>query len=741
MDSAKFGIQWLLIAALLTVGCNQKPTPKAAENRSEDADLVALTSKPKSKLIPVKRDVKELVGNWVVVVTAQQNDLYRWMIRFVRAEDGQLKAEIIDSSRDGDPEDKPEIIETVVKDDFVRIVMKTKLAQFDFEGLFIDGFIRGTIKSGPIDLVLTRLLPTESSAFEETSPTGLPPGADVIQAKMKDKDVKPEDLLSVAREYRTSPLAQDIYGMILAGYGQQKTDAKTYQELVDDYLSTAKLWGKRWEARVEMNIGVTLVNTRVHSQMALAHFDAAEKLMGDEVGVIKDAIAAYREAAHVNLRVLELTNSDTADDVKAKAYAELSELVKKQPFNGEILWALANYDLKQGKADQAIEYLSDICCLPLLEVSILRMRVGQPPDTPTPHEELMRLWKEKGGTEETLREHLIKVYDQRIGGVLKEIQERKVEQSAQDSDHTVLVELFTSMQSPQSVAAEIAASGLTRVMPSKEAVVIRYHQHIPLPDGLTNQDSEERGAFYEIASTPTIVVDGVKTDPRFYSGPIQGAPQAYEMLRRMVGKCRETKNDVKLELSATLENGLLTVNAEAKGIPEDLLPSCRLRLAVVENNVEVFLPLASNGIRNNEYVVRELLGGANGISPKKGELKYSTTIPVEDFQKHITEYLNRFEAGRRQNFLPEMKPAVQGPFTLVAWVQNGTIDKELQSRLVLQSAIIPIGGEPSKQDAKEPEKQEEKADAKPADTPSPLVATPAEDKAKSETPPAPELPK
>ena len=740
MDPVRYAVRWLLIVALVAVGCNQKPTPKVAENRGEDADLIALTSKPKSKLIPVKRDVKDLAGNWVVVVTVQQSDLYRWIIKFVRGEDGQFRAEIIDSSRDREDQDKPEIIETLVKDDVVKFVMKNQHGQFDFEGLFQDGFVRGTIKSGPIDLILTRLLPTESSAFEETSPTGFPPGADVIQAKMKDKDLKPEDILAVAREYRTSPIAQDIFSMVLNGYGQQKTDQKEYQELINDYLSAAHLWGPRWEARVEMNIAVALVNTRVHSRMALSHFDAAEKLMGDNVGVIKDAITAYREAAQVNLRVLDISNPDSSEEVKASADTELSELVKKQPFNGEILWALANYDLKHAKTEKAIEYLSDICSLPLLEVSILRMRSGQPPDTPTPHEELIKLWKEKGGTEETLREHLLKNYDQRIGMVFKEIQERKIDQTAQDGSRTVLVEFFTSIQSPQCVAAEIAVSGFVNVVPPKDAVVIRYHQHIPLPDGLTNQDSEERGAFYEIASTPTVIVDGVKMDPRFYSGPVQGAAQAYEMLRRMVEKRREDKSDVKLELSATLENGLISVSAEAKGIAEDLLPSCRLRLAIVENNVEVFLPLASNGVRNHEYVVRELLGGSNGIAPKKGELKYSTTIPVDDFQKHITEYLNRFEAGRRQNFLPEMKPPVQGPLSLVAWIQNGAIDKELQSKLVLQSAIIPIGGQAGTPTAKEPEKKEEKAESTPEPANSPLVATPSEGKEAGTTPPAPALP-
>lgn len=736
MGSARFAIRWLLIVGFLAIGCNQKPVPKAAENRSEDADLAALTSKPKSKQISVKRDVKELAGNWVVVVTTQQSDLYRWIIKFVPAEGGGFQTEMVDTSRDPDVHDKPQVTKTTVQDNLVKFSMKSEHGEIDFEGLFIDGFIRGTIRSGPVDLVLTRLLPTEASAFEETISKGLPPGSDVLQAAMKDKDVKPENLLNVARDYRTSPIAQDIYGMILNGYSQQKTEQKTFQELINEYVAAAHLWGPRWEARVEMNIGVTLVNTRVNSSQALAHFDAAEKLNADEPGIILDAIKAYRDAAQVNLRVLEITNADSSEEVKAAAYTQLVELAKKQPFNGEVLWALAVYDLKHGKTDQAIEYLSDVCSLPLLEVSVLRLRVGQPPDTPTPHEELLRVWKEKGGTEDTLREHLVKNYDQKIGTVFKEIEDKKVESTAKDANRTVLVELFTSMQSPACIAAELALSGLAKVVPPQEAIVIRYHQHIPLPDGLTNQDSEERGAFYEIAATPTVVVDGIKTDSRYYSGPIQGATQAYELLRNLVEKRRESKTDAKIELSATIENNLITVNAEVKGISEELLPSCRLRLAVVENNVEVFLPLASIGVRNHEYVVRELLGGSNGIAPKKGELKYSTTIPVDDFQKHVTEYMNRFEAARRQNLLPEMKPPVRGPFSLVAWVQNGVIDQEMQSRMVLQSAMIPIGGEAAPVSTTEQPAKEEKTEPAAEEKQNPLTATPATDEKSTPTTPA-----
>lgn len=221
-------------------------------------------------------------------------------------------------------------------------------------------------------------------------------------------------------------------------------------------------------------------------------------------------------------------------------------------------------------------------------------------------------------------------------------------------------------------------------------IVIRHHQHIPLPDGLVNQDSEERGAFYETGSTPTVTLDGMIVDGRYYAGPIQTAPSAYSVFRKIIDQRLAEKNDVVLEMSAKVVDGQLQVSVAATGIPEEALPSCRLRMAIVENEVRTIAPNGSNGIRDHENLVREMLGGAKGIPPKKGELKYSITIPLADIQQHVVDYIKQFEAGKRFEFPREMKPAIQGPLSLVAWVQNDKVLPNSNLKLILQSAMIPI---------------------------------------------------
>ena len=150
--------------------------------------------------------------------------------------------------------------------------------------------------------------------------------------------------------------------------------------------------------------------------------------------------------------------------------------------------------------------------------------------------------------------------------------------------------------------------------------------------------------------------------------------------------------EIKLEMSAEVKDGQLEVSVVATGVSDELLPSCRLRMAVVENEVRTIIPNASNGVRNHEYLVREMLGDAKGIPPKKGELKYSITMPISDVEQHVVDYIKRFETGRRIEFPPEMKPAIQGPLSLVAWVQNDKIEPELKSKRILQAKRIPISG-------------------------------------------------
>lgn len=689
---------WALCLCFLCVfpiGCKPK-TQNSTTRSSEDGELPSTTvkdDKSKKRFVTVKRDVKEIIGNWVIVFTNQGNDNYRWIIQFSRGEGDKIVSELIDTSQDKEEHDKPKVTETDVNGDSIKVVFKNEHSTFDFIGTFQQGFIRGTTRASPAVVYLTRFLPTEEKSLEFCNSAGLPPGADVFEAKLKSKELNPTDLMNTVRELKTSPLAQDMYALLMTKIAEWRFDEETLKQLIDDDLSAARIWGERWEARVELMIAISLINTRKYCRLAPAHLDSAEQKLGDDKVPMQESLNNYRESANVSIRVQDLLDPSSTDDVRSAANAELTEFQKKQPFNGEILFALATEAERTEHIDAAIEYLSDVVALPLLEIIIMQLRAGEPQGR-LPHEMLKELWIKKHGGEEGYEKHLAEVYTQKIDALIAETKNKgPVVPDAAAGNRTVLVEMFTGISCTQCVAADLGLIGIGRTYPQSEVIVMRYHLHIPGPDGMANPDSEERAIFYEVNATPTVFIDGMKVEPRYYSGPMQGSAGAYEVFRKVIDPEVEKKSDVAIKVSAAVSNGQLEISAEATGVPEEELPACRLRLAIVQNHVETFKPLTTNGIRYHEFLVRELLGGAKGIPPKNGELKYSSTMPVADLQEHVTRFVTQFEAGRRFEFPPELKPAISGPLSIVAWVQNGNPDKRFQGRLVLQSTIVPVSGE------------------------------------------------
>src|SRR5207247_2202568 len=79
-----------------------------------------------------------------------------------------------------------------------------------------------------------------------------------------------------------------------------------------------------------------------------------------------------------------------------------------------------------------------------------------------------------------------------------------------NSERTVLVELFTGVQCPPCVAADLGFDALERAFKPTEAICLEYHIHVPGPDPLSNADTEARAKFYDraVEGTPTTLFNG-----------------------------------------------------------------------------------------------------------------------------------------------------------------------------------------------------------------------------------------
>lgn len=688
----RFVICWLLLAVVLC-GCGK---PRATSS-SDDVDSTAEADSKdaKKQIVPVRRDVKDLDGNWVLLVTGpgrdgELHDNFLWIMRISKGSDGKYACSMVDTSNDTL---EPVIESAEINDKTVSLKIKNKTATIRFDGE-LDGIaVRGTLSNGPQELFIARLLPTEAEKLTGYVTSAFPPAKDIFQKAISSMNGKPQPkvILQLARENRTSPIALARISELVAVHGPMGFDDETVLALIDQYVDLAKVWGPRMQAQAELTSAQQLVASGRLPKEALKHLAEGERLLGAEAEVLKSRIQQMRDQAEIFVSLAKSQSKSEED--RAAAYAELQESIKKQPFNADILLALAEYSAETRQLDTAIDYYSTLVALPLLEQLILARRAGQPAGDPTPGDVLKKLWIEKNGNDDGLPSRLEEIYNERITALKTEIKAALPAPPTEVGNHTVLVELFTGCQMPPAIATEIATDALRETFPDSKVVTLRYHQHIPGPDGLVNQDGEDRAAYYEFGKVPGLALDGaiLDTDKTGVAGYLQFSGNAYAVERVIVDARLKQSTPIRIELTGKIENGELSIDAEVTGATEEELPSLRLRLALAEENIHAKFP---NGIRDHAMVVREMPGGARGIAPKKGELKFSYSMPVGDLQQHIDDYLKLYEKGKKFEFPAEAKPPVRGPLHLVAWVQNDKLDTQHPEigRAILQTAIVPVTG-------------------------------------------------
>jgi hypothetical protein len=241
------------------------------------------------------------------------------------------------------------------------------------------------------------------------------------------------------------------------------------------------------------------------------------------------------------------------------------------------------------------------------------------------------------------------------------------------SDRAVLVELFTGVQCPPCVAADLAFDGLLKTYKPSEVVVLEYHLHIPRPDPLTNEDAVARSKYYddEIEGTPTILFDGKLKPKASGGGSADNSKAKYEDYKAAIDPLLETAAGAKITAKATRKGDKIDVSAEASGAKGEKL---RLRLAITE---EVVRYTGGNQVRFHHHVVRAMPGGAEGVALKDGAGKQEVTVDVGHIRETINKYLNDY--GKKNAFADDKRPLELKDLYLVAFVQSDETKEVLQA--------------------------------------------------------------
>lgn len=174
---------------------------------------------------------------------------------------------------------------------------------------------------------------------------------------------------------------------------------------------------------------------------------------------------------------------------------------------------------------------------------------------------------------------------------------------------TVLFEHFTSSNCANCPEADAIQEDLLKELHPSDVVVIEYHTAIPFPGDpmyiAAKRDNDARVRFYQINSTPVIVVDGIL----FEEG-------AAELKSRLLQDLRERKRKapiVALEIQNFFQNEG-SIRGRLKVAAFQDLRQAVLLVAVIEKEIRFANPPGINGQTRFSYVLRKLWPTSQGLS-------------------------------------------------------------------------------------------------------------------------------
>lgn len=674
------GLCVLAVLLILATGCQSKSKPAVSD--AKDAAAKEAEQAPQGPTT--------YRGKWALIVTQQMADqngqpTFRdvHLMLFEIKEDAEgPKAEVL-ATLEGAPQFSIQSLK--IDGDACTIELKANENTIEYQGTLKGGIVRGTmLVEGGGGVAPAMLQPTTHTSFDTSSwdATPVTPGADALIKALGDKN-QPMATLEIAAALRGNPLSLEAFASVFGRLASLPTaDEKSLKMIAVEYLDSGRLWGPRMAEQVRATVILNTVGSRKYPRIAQEWLDDVrepnEKISAAGLKNFGEAFDAARDQVAIDIALEDLRSDDAA--VAKAAYETLETKLATQRYNPELLHALATYAAKHDMADKATEYWGDIVALPLLEGFWIRSQQGKPPGDGSPRELLLKLWEDKHGNVEGFDAFLADTYHRRMTEMADAARKAATAKVTPEKGRPVLLELFTGATCPPCIASDIALDLVSQDYPAPQVIALRYHQHIPGPDPLANQDTEDRFGYYEGTGTPMLLMDGRVPNPGI-GGMLQHVNQAYAALRKGVDERLKTTSDIQVQATAVLENNEITVEASAVGWPEDKAKRLRLRIALVENDVEY---LAPNGIRSHAHLVRTMVGGAKGTAVKSGQLAVSTKLSLTDLKQSLTEYLDQFEKNRGVEF--PVKPLALTGLSVVAWVQND------EDREVLSTVIVPVSG-------------------------------------------------
>ena len=257
------------------------------------------------------------------------------------------------------------------------------------------------------------------------------------------------------------------------------------------------------------------------------------------------------------------------------------------------------------------------------------------------------------------------------------------------SDRLVLAEVFTGAGCPPCVGADLAFDAAMDRYARKDLAVVMYHQHVPRPDPMTNNDTQARFKYYAVGGVPTYFIDGGTV--KWNGAGRDGTKGVWEHIQPPIEKDLDMPAEAKISVHASSSGNAVKVSASIGGVRSE---SKDLKVHVLLLEKEITYS-GENGIRYHPMVVRAM-GGKDGdgfaldpAAPAPVEQAWD----IEQIGASLKTQLDNYEAkghrGSSFQFIEKKYQIDRADLAVVVFVQDA------KTKHVLQAAFVdlnPIGG-------------------------------------------------
>lgn len=604
-------------------------------------------------------------GRWLLVFSERGGDLPGWLIELTPA-DGKTTVKLLESTLESASLKSGTFDGSVLK-----LVFEVPGAEFQFEGRWDDGRLRGVLTSTIGAVAPAWLIPTEVdnlATFRETRPGQ---GQDELKEALESPQPLPE-LLRFVRRRSTLPLALDAYQSLLPLAVNGIESAEKLKTIIEAYEATAGSWGAPLRSRAQVEAVLNLAHSSQFGELGL---ELAERTV---VNLTPQSPPGWRLVAQRSRGQLLLALGKTDEGI-----ACLKQVHDEFPLDAESIWALAQHAQQNERLDESLELLGELVVWPGLEAGLLGITArrelaagGKPPPQLVPSKLVEKTWKVLKKDPKELPAWLDDLFEKKVRALGGEALPR-----SGNGNRVVLAELFTGAQCAPCVAADLSLGAAQGAFDRSQLIVLRYHQHTPGPDPLASPDTIQRFEQYAGSGTPSLFLNGRPLEG--VGGSTLLVPDVVRRVKAQIQAQLDTHSDYSLRLAARVRDprGLIELEAEAQGA-ERFPAQVRLHLALAEQRIA--MP-ARNGIRVHEMVVRLCPGEVAGIKPEGGKLKFSGGVDLSGQRQRVASYLEFVEKESMETF--DHKPIDMTRLVFVGWLQRTDTGE------IMQAAAIPLEGE------------------------------------------------